>query len=121
MCRFEVVKDDLTLYTWTLDGSAGEPEEPEEPVEPEEPGIDIPEEPGIDIPSGPTKDELAQQIREKEEALKDLDLQKRTSELALKQLKQKMDEAVAAENFEDAAKYRDQLRMLSQSGEAAEQ
>ncbi len=42
-------------------------------------------------------------------------------EQQMQELKQKMDEAVAAENFEDAAKYRDQLRMLSQSGEAAEQ
>ena len=32
-------------------------------------------------------------------------------------LRQKMDEAVAAENFEDAAKYRDELRLLTQKGE----
>ncbi len=32
-------------------------------------------------------------------------------------LRQKMDEAVASENFEDAAKYRDELRALTQSGE----
>lgn len=100
VCRFEVVKDDLMLYTWTLDGSAGEPEDPDNPDDPDtpddpdDPGIDIPDDPGIDIPSGPTKDELAQQIREKEESLKDLDLQKRTSELALKQLKQKMDDGL---------------------------
>lgn len=76
VCRFEVVKDDLMLYTWTLDGSAEESGEsgfsrrsdgPEEP----EPGL--PDGPGISIPSGPTKEELAQQIREKEESLKDLD------------------------------------------------
>lgn len=70
------------------------PDSPEDPDGPEEPEPDIPDGPGIDIPSGPTKEELAQQIREKEESLKDLDLQKRTSELALKQLKQKMDDGL---------------------------
>ena len=97
VCRFEVVKDELMLYTWTLDGSAEEsenPDSPEDPDGPEEPEPGLPDGPGIDIPSGPTKEELAQQIREKEESLKDLDLQKRTSELALKQLKQKMDDGL---------------------------
>lgn len=35
------------------------------------------------------------------------------------QLRQKMDEAVAEENFEDAAKYRDELRALTESKEEA--
>lgn len=35
------------------------------------------------------------------------------------ELKQKMDEAVAVENFEDAAKYRDELRALTNNREAA--
>lgn len=34
-------------------------------------------------------------------------------------LRQKMDEAVACENFEDAAKYRDELRRLPMEGEIA--
>ena len=34
------------------------------------------------------------------------------------ELRQKMDEAVAVENFEDAAKYRDELRTLTESREA---
>ncbi|NLO86852.1 MAG: hypothetical protein GX096_15710 [Clostridiales bacterium] len=34
------------------------------------------------------------------------------------ELRQKMDEAVASENFEDAAKYRDELRALSEHEEA---
>lgn len=34
------------------------------------------------------------------------------------ELRQKMDEAVASENFEDAAKYRDELRTLSEHEEA---
>ena len=43
-----------------------------------DPGSDIPD---IDIPAGPTKDELDRQIREKEELLKSLDLDKRTAGL----------------------------------------
>lgn len=35
------------------------------------------------------------------------------------QLRQKMDEAVADENFEDAARYRDELRQLTQQQEVA--
>lgn len=36
----------------------------------------------------------------------------------LARLRQKMEEAVASENFEDAAKYRDELRALTSGGEA---
>ncbi len=86
VCVFEVVKDNMVLYTWSLDGREEVSDEPEPPVDP---GF-----PGIDIPSGPTKEELASQIKEKEDALKDLDLQKRTAELELKQLKRKMDDGV---------------------------
>ena len=35
----------------------------------------------------------------------------------LQELKQKMDEAVASENFEDAARYRDEIRSLTQEME----
>ena len=35
------------------------------------------------------------------------------------ELRQKMDEAVASENFEDAAKYRDELRKLNEGSDAA--
>lgn len=35
-----------------------------------------------------------------------------------RELRQKMDEAVASENFEDAAKYRDELRRLAEESEA---
>lgn len=37
----------------------------------------------------------------------------------ISELRQKMDEAVATENFEDAAKYRDELRTLTEGKEAA--
>ena len=36
----------------------------------------------------------------------------------IQELRQKMDEAVAIENFEDAAKYRDEMRVLTESREA---
>lgn len=36
------------------------------------------------------------------------------------ELRQKMDEAVASENFEDAAKYRDELRKLTEESGAAQ-
>ena len=36
------------------------------------------------------------------------------------ELRQKMDEAVASENFEDAAKYRDELRKLAEESGAAQ-
>lgn len=35
----------------------------------------------------------------------------------IQELRQKMDEAVAVENFEDAAKYRDELRLLTEQQE----
>ena len=41
--------------------------------------------------------------------------------LKISELRQKMDEAVATENFEDAAKYRDALRMLTDGKEAAKE
>ncbi len=41
--------------------------------------------------------------------------------LEMEELRQKMELAVASENFEDAAKYRDELRALSESREANRQ
>ena len=38
----------------------------------------------------------------------------------ISELRQKMDEAVASENFEDAAKYRDELRKLTEESGAAQ-
>lgn len=38
----------------------------------------------------------------------------------IEELRQKMDEAVAIENFEDAAQYRDEIRALTQNEEAEE-
>ena len=89
---FEAVDDaenpSRILYSWTLNGKA--------PETPEDPGMDDPGiiDPGIDIPTGPTKEELAREIREKEELLKTLDLNKRTAELELRQLQKKMDDGV---------------------------
>ena len=98
-------KDNPTriLYEWTLDGKNGQiikpvqpdqpdtpsepdvPDEPDTPSEPEDPSE--PDDPGIS--DGPTKEELAKEIQEKEERLKELELEQRTAELELKQLKKK--------------------------------
>lgn len=61
------------------------PDEPDTPSEPEDPSE--PDDPGIS--DGPTKEELAKEIQEKEERLKELELEQRTAELELKQLKKK--------------------------------
>lgn len=78
------------LYSWTLSGIEKQTEDPGDSGM-EDPGFDIP---GIDIPTGPTKAELQEQIKEKEETLKSLDLEKRTAELELKQLQKKMDNGI---------------------------
>ncbi len=97
--RFDVVDDpdspSCILYSWTLDGRA--PEDPGEDIPGGElPGEDLPggDFPGIDIPAGPTKEELETQIREKEDTLKTLDLEKRTAALELKQLQKKIEDGV---------------------------
>lgn len=93
---FEVVDDanspSRILYSWTLNGKDNSQGDPgmEDPGM-EDPGFDIP---GIEIPTGPTKAELEEQIKEKESTLKSLDLEKRTAELELKQLKKKMDNGI---------------------------
>ncbi len=127
VCAFDVADDakepTVLLYTWILDGSTGqivipeEPEEPEEPQEPEEPEEPTePEEPadsgmtydpGIDEPlpsGGMTKEELQKQIQEKEQELKDLDLEKRTAELELKKLQKKVDNGIVTSTVEGTVK-----------------
>lgn len=107
ICVFEVVDDAENpawiLYSWILDGRTGEiippekPEEPENPEEPEEPVV--PEEPLIPdilVPSGPTAEELKEEIQEKEQKLKTLELDRREAELELKKLQKKVDNGVIA-------------------------
>ena len=78
----------LLLYSWTLDGKTGQvikpeepeqpqaPDTPEEPEVPEEPGSsDGYEEPGSGDADGMTREEQTKQIREKEQKIKDLDLE----------------------------------------------
>lgn len=60
-----------------------EPEEPDVPEEPEPP--EEPEEP--EEPEGYTAEELAEQIKEKEKEIRDLDLDKRRGELELEEMK----------------------------------
>lgn len=100
--QFDVTDSDhlpnYILYSWTLDGAE------EETLD--DPGMEIPgiEGPGIEIPTGPTKEELASQIKEKEETLKTLELNKRTAELELKQLKKQMDDGVIASTVDGTVK-----------------
>ena len=98
VCIFDVVDQEkeptLLLYSWTLDGKTGQvikPENPEQPGTPEEPIIpDEPDNPGgYEEPDpgdadGMTREEQAKQIQEKEQKIKDLDLEKRTAQLELK-------------------------------------
>lgn len=89
---FEVVDDaqnpTLILYSWTLDGRQPQIEVPEEPV----------------IPTGPTYEELQREIREKEEQLKTLSLDKRAAELELKQLQKKVNNGVVTSTVDGTVK-----------------
>ncbi|MCD2493208.1 HlyD family efflux transporter periplasmic adaptor subunit [Lacrimispora sp. NSJ-141] len=94
------------LYFWTLNGKNLNPDEPEDPDIPDDPGFDGPDIdiPDINVPTGPTKEELQKQIKEKEEALKSLSLDKRTAELELKQLQKKMDDGVITSTVDGTVK-----------------
>lgn len=100
--RFDVVDDgsapNCILHSWLLNGAVVE--------EPEDPGMDDPGigGPGIEIPTGPTKEELAGQIKEKEETLKNLELNKRTAELELKQLRRQVDDGVIESTVDGTVK-----------------
>lgn len=100
--RFDVVDDgslpNYILHSWILNGAVVE--DPDDP-DMDDPGMDIP---GIDIPTGPTKEELASQIKEKEETLKTLELNKRTAELELKQLKREVDDGVIESTVDGTVK-----------------
>ncbi len=100
--RFDVVDDTsrpgFILRSWSLNGAVIE--DPDDPGM-DDPGMDIP---GIDVPTGPTKEELAQQIKEKEETLKNLELNKRTAELELKQLKRQVDDGVIESTVDGTVK-----------------
>lgn len=82
------------LYSWTLDGQGGntaEPEMPETPIEPEIPDMpEEPEVPQVEVPAGPSQNDINKQIKEKEENIKSLNLEKRNSELELKKLERKV-------------------------------
>ena len=100
--RFDVVDDgsapNCILHSWLLNGAVVE--------DPEDPGMDDPGigGPGIEIPTGPTKEELAGQIKEKEETLKNLELNKRTAELELKQLRRQVDDGVIESTVDGTVK-----------------
>lgn len=90
------------LYSWTLDGQGGNTQQPTEPEEPQEP-IE-PEDPGIDIPAGPTQEEINKQIKEKEDNIKSLNLEKRNCELELKKLEQKVNGGVVNSTIDGTVK-----------------
>ena len=100
--QFDVVDDgsapNYILHSWSLNGAVVE--------DPDDPGMDDPgmDGPGMEIPTGPTKEELAQQIKEKEEALKNLELNKRTAELELKQLRRQVDDGVIESTVDGTVK-----------------
>lgn len=127
ICVFEVVDDiedpKWILYSWILDGYNGqiiqpdEPDEPDEPTEPTEPDEPtepteptepdeptIPEEPDIVTPAGPTADELKAAIQEKEQKLKELDLDRREAQLELKKLQKKVNNGVIASTVNGTVK-----------------
>ena len=118
VCVFDVVDQEkeptLLLYSWTLDGKTGQvikPENPEQPVTPEEPKIpDEPDNPGGDEEPDPgdsdgmTREEQTKQIQEKEQKIKDLDLEKRTAQLELKKLDKKVNNGVVKSTVEGTVK-----------------
>lgn len=90
------------LYSWTLDGQGGNTQKPTEPEEPQEPTE--PEDPGIDIPAGPTQEEINKQIKEKEDNIKSLNLEKRNCELELKKLEQKVNGGIVNSTIDGTVK-----------------
>ena len=130
VCAFDVVDNAEAptkfLSCWILDGKTGQvvipdsqptpdpeptpnPEptpEPEPIPEPEPtPEPDISEDPVIpDTPDLPSKEEVAKQIKEKEQKIKDLDLSRRSAELELKKLKKKVGDGVIKSTVEGVVK-----------------
>lgn len=97
---FEVRKGNLVdgdlLYLWTMYGSDFEPVEEDSVwrfgVNADEKPVEPPVEPPIEE-EGYTKEELAKLIAEKEEAIRDLQLQKKQSQLAYDNTKAKLDKS----------------------------
>ncbi|MCI8483381.1 MAG: HlyD family efflux transporter periplasmic adaptor subunit [Lachnospiraceae bacterium] len=80
----------VSTRTQVIEEEPGEPEEPKEPETPEEP--EPPEEPDFPYESGGgqqgyTAEELSNMIREKEDEIRDLDLDRRKAEVELEQMK----------------------------------
>ena len=78
------------------------PEEPKIPDEPDNPGGY--EEPDPGEADGMTREEQAKQIQEKEQKIKDLDLEKRTAQLELKKLDKKVNNGVVKSTVEGTVK-----------------
>ena len=118
VCAFDVVDNAEAptkfLSCWILDGKTGQvvipdPQptpDPEPTPNPEPtPEPDISEDPVIpDTPDLPSKEEVAKEIKEKEQKIKDLDLSKRSAELELKKLKKKVGDGVIKSTVEGVVK-----------------
>ncbi len=119
VCAFDVVDNakepTLLLYSWILDGKTGqivkpeEPQEPDEPNEPEDPDDSYIPDDSDDwddsgISDAPTKEEVQNAIQEKEKQIKELDLDRRTAELELKQLNKKVDNGIVTSTVEGTVK-----------------
>ena len=118
VCAFDVVDNAEAptkfLSCWILDGKTGQvvipdPQptpDPEPTPNPEPtPEPDISEDPVIpDTPDLPSKEEVAKEIKEKEQKIKNLDLSKRSAELELKKLKKKVGDGVIKSTVEGVVK-----------------
>lgn len=102
---------DAKKNEWENPDTSENPEQPETPENPEEPIIpDEPDNPGgYEEPDpgdadGMTREEQAKQIQEKEQKIKDLDLEKRTAQLELKKLDKKVNNGVVKSTVEGTVK-----------------
>ena len=93
VCVFEVVDDvqnpSYILYSWSLDGRVPESDDPV--VEP-------------DVPVGPSYEEIQRLIKEKEEQLKELSLNKRAAELELRKLQKKLNNGIVTSTVDGTVK-----------------
>ena len=100
VCIFDVV--DQEKEPTLLPEQPETPEEPKIPDEPDNPGGY--EEPDPGEADGMTREEQAKQIQEKEQKIKDLDLEKRTAQLELKKLDKKVNNGVVKSTVEGTVK-----------------
>lgn len=92
---------------WSVATKSQIVEEEEEPIEEEPPIVEEPpveEIPVVEEPQGYTAEELARMISQKEDEIRDLDLNKRKAELKLEQMKKISDNGVVTASFNGIVK-----------------